>query len=171
MRDLPTFRLPPYSCQYCTYWELGDDSDEKMSKEQAQELKSVWFRKVSNEFGNCGAVAYLNNEVVGYAQFASPRFFPGTRKYPSGPPDRDSVFLACLYIPRSELRRKGIGKSLLEFVLSNLRRRGYTAIETYARKGSASNPSGPLEFYLKQGFSVARERDDFPLVKKEFGTG
>ena len=167
MKDLPAFRLPPYGCQYCAYWELADDSDEKMSKKQAQEVKSDWFRRVSKEFGDCATVAYLNNEVVGYSQFASPRFFPGTRKYLSGPIDEDSVFLACLYIPRRELRRKGVGKSLLEFVLSNLRRRGYTVIETYARKVSGNNPAGPLEFYLKEGFSVARERDDFPLVKKK----
>jgi GNAT superfamily N-acetyltransferase len=168
--DLPTFRLPPYSCQYCAYWELADDSDEKMSKEQARELKRDWFRRVAAEFGDCGVIAYLNNEVVGYAQYASPRFFPGVGKYASGPPNKDSVFLACLYIPRRELRRKGIGKSLLEFVLANLQRRGYNTIETYARRGSENNPAGPLDFYLGQGFSVPKECDEFPLVRKEFGT-
>ena len=59
---------------------------------------------------------------------------------------------------------------MLDIVLSNLQKRGYSAIETFARKDSENNPTGPLEFYLKNGFFVKRERDEFPLVRKEFGT-
>lgn len=171
LKDLPTFRLFPYSCQYCLYWESTGDFDEKVSKEKAQQLKSEWFRNVSEKFGDCGVIAYLDNESVGYAQYALPKFFPRVQQYASGPPSNDSVFLACLYIPKRELRGMGIGRSLLDFVLSNLGKRGYTAIETFARRGSESNPTGPLEFYLKKGFFVKRERDEFPLVRKEFGTG
>jgi len=170
VKDLPTFRLFPYSCQYCVYWESTDDFDENVSKEKAQQLKSDWFRHVSKEFGDCGVIAYLENESVGYAQYALPKFFPRVRQYASGPPNNDSVFLACLYVPKRELRGKGIGRSLLDFVLSNLGKRGYSAIETFARRGLENNPTGPLEFYLKQGFSVVRECDEFPLVRKEFGT-
>jgi len=170
LKDLPTFRLFPYSCQYCIYWESTDDFDEKVSKERAQQLKSDWFRNVSKEFGDCGIIAYLDNESVGYAQFALPEFFPRVQQYKSGPLSNDSVFLACLYIPKRELRGKGIGKYLLDSVLSNLQKRGYSTIETYARKDSESNPTGPLEFYLNNGFFVKRERDEFLLVRKEFGT-
>ena len=167
LKDLPTFRLFPYSCQYCVYWESTDDFDEKISKEKAQKLKSDWFKNVSKEFGDCGVIAYLNDKPIGYAQYAMPRFFARIQQYKSGPPSADCVFLACLYIPKKELRGKGIGKSLLNFALSNLQKRGYVAIETFARRGSESNPAGPLEFYLKQGFSVRRESDEFPLVRKE----
>ncbi len=170
LKDLPVFRLFPFSCQYCVYWESTDDFDEKVSKEKAQQLKSDWFRNVLKEFGDCGVIAYLNDESVGYAQYALPKFFPRVQQYASGPPSNDSVFLACLYIPKRELRGMGIGRSLLDFVLSNLQKRGYNAIETYARKGSESNPTGPLEFYLRNGFSVKRECDEFPLTRKEFGT-
>jgi GNAT superfamily N-acetyltransferase len=170
LKDLPTFRLFPYSCQYCVYWESKDDFDEKVSKERALQLKSDWFKSVSKEFGDCGVIAYLDNESVGYAQYALPKFFPRVRQYISGPPSEDSVFLACLYIPMRELRGIGIGKSLLDFVLSNLQKRGYSVIETFARKGSGSNPTGPLEFYLKNGFFVKKDGDEFLLVRKEFGT-
>jgi GNAT superfamily N-acetyltransferase len=148
------------------YWESTGDFDEKTSKEKTQQLKSDWFRNVSEEFGDCGVIAYLNDEPTGYAQYALPRFFARVQQYESGPPSADSVFLACLYIPKKELRGKGIGKSLLDFVLSDLQKRGYGAIETFARKSGESNPTGPLEFYLKQGFSVKRESDEFPLVRK-----
>jgi GNAT superfamily N-acetyltransferase len=169
LKDLPTFRLFPYSCQYCVYWESTEDFDEKVSKERARELKSDWFRNVSKEFGDCGIIVYLNDEPVGYAQYAPPKFFARVQQYKSGPPDTDSVFLACLYIPKRELKGQGIGKSLLDFILSDLQKRGCNAIETFARKGLESNPAGPLEFYLKRGFHVKKECDEFPLVRKEFG--
>jgi len=167
LKELPTFRLFPYSCQYCVYWESTGDFDEKIGKEEAQRLKSAWFRRVSREFGDCGVIAYLNDEPAGYAEYAPPKFLSRVQQYESGPPSSDAVFLACLYIPKKELRGRGIGKSLLDFVLSDLQKRGYTAIETFARIGSESSPAGPLEFYLKQGFSVKREKDEFPLVRKE----
>jgi len=168
LKDLPVFRLFPYSCQYCLYWESTGDFDEKVDKAKAQQLKGDWFRNVSKEFGNCGVIAYLNNESVGYAQYALSKFFPRVRQYASGPPSDDSVFLACLYVPSRELRGKGIGKYLLNFVLSDLQKQGHSVVETFARKGSESNPAGPLEFYLRHGFFVKRECDGFPLVRKEF---
>lgn len=169
LKDPPVFRLFPYSCKYCVYWESTGDFDEKISSEKAHQIKSAWFKKVSDEFGDCGLIAYSDNESVGYAQFALSKFFPKAQQYQSGPPSDDSVFLACLYVPRRELRGMGIGKYLLDSVLSNLEKGGYAAIETYARKGSESNPTGPLSFYLKNGFFVKRTCDEFPLVRKEFG--
>jgi hypothetical protein len=52
------------------YWESTGDFDEKVNKEKAQQLKGDWFRNVSEEFGDCGVIAYLDNESVGYAQYA-----------------------------------------------------------------------------------------------------
>ncbi len=168
LKDLPVFRLFPYSCQYCLYWESTGNFDEKVGKTKAQQLKGDWFRNVSQEFGNCGVIAYLNDESVGYAQYSLPKFFPRVRQYASGPPSDDSVFLACLYVPNRELRGKGIGQYLLNFVLSDLQKQGHSVVETFARKGSESSPAGPLEFYLRHGFFVKRECDEFPLVRKEF---
>ena len=37
--DLPVFRLFPYGCQYCLYWESTGDFDEKVDKAKAQQLK------------------------------------------------------------------------------------------------------------------------------------
>jgi GNAT superfamily N-acetyltransferase len=167
LRDLPVFRLFPYSCRYCVYWESAGDFDEKVSGDEAERIKLDWLRKVLSEFGGCGLILYQDGDPVAYAEYALPKFFPRVREYASGPPSDDAVFLACLYIPRRELRGLGMGRFLLEAVESDLRARGYKAMETFARKGAESNPAGPLEFYLKHGFSVKHDCDDFPLVRKE----
>ena len=166
---LPTFRLFPYSCRYCVYWESTKNFDEKVPQSEAEKLKSEWFKNTLERFGSCGFIVCRNCDSVGYAQFGLPKFFPRVSEYSSGPPSDDAVFLSCLYVPKRELRGMGIGKCMLEIVESDLLRRGYKAVETFARKGSESSPAGPLEFYLKHGFSVKRERDEFPLVRKELG--
>lgn len=38
-------------------------------------------------------------------------------------------------------------------------------METFARKGNAENPSGPVEFYLRHGFTVQRDDPEFPLLR------
>jgi GNAT superfamily N-acetyltransferase len=166
-QDLPDFRLFPFSCKYCVYWESIGDFDETVEKSMAEKIKRSWFRKVSKEFGNCGLVVYLENTPVGYAQYAPARFLPRTQQYKSGPPSKDAVFLACLYIPKRELRGKGIGRYMLTHILSDLKNRGYNAVEAFARATSESAPVSPLGFYLRHGFTAKREKDKFPLMRRE----
>ena len=169
-QDLPNFRLFPFSCKYCVYWESLGNLDEKVEKSVAEKIKRDWFRNVSKEFGNCGLIVYLENTPVGYAQYAPARFLPRTQQYKCGPPSKDAVFLACLYIPKRELRGKGIGKSMLTHVLSDLKNRDYNAVEAFARTTSESAPVSPLSFYLKHGFIVIGEKDEFPLVRRELNS-
>ena len=54
-------------------------------------------------------------------------------------------------------------------VIADLRDRGFKAVETFARRGFANNPSGPIELYLKKGFKIKDETDlEFPLIRLEF---
>ncbi|RLI38377.1 hypothetical protein DRO64_11745, partial [Candidatus Bathyarchaeota archaeon] len=46
---------------------------------------------------------------------------------------------------------------LLKSIIFDMKARGLSGIETVARKDSANNPSGPLKFYLKNGFEIKRE--------------
>ena len=54
---------------------------------------------------------------------------------------------------------------MLKNLITELRERGFKAIETFARKSSENNPSGPLELYLKNNFEIENDKDDFPLVR------
>lgn len=87
------------------------------------------------------------------------------KEYASGPASEDAVFLACLYIPNKDARGKGLGTAMLENLIAELRRREFKAVETFARKSSQDNPSRPLELYLKHGFKIKNDRNDFPLVR------
>lgn len=167
--EAPGWRSHPYSCKYCLYWEhpelLIDPAKEK--KEETFARKLAWLERVRAAWGDCGKLLYYGGCAVGYAQFAPVEFLPNAKSYPAGPVSPDAVFLSCLFIPDKERRGHGLGSLFLQSVLRDLHTRGIQAVETFARRGSPENPSGPLEFYLKHGFYVFQDHVEFPLVRLE----
>jgi GNAT superfamily N-acetyltransferase len=109
----------------------------------------------------------LDDVPIGFVQYAQPKFFPRVKEYAAGPPTEDAVFLACLYVTDKDNRGKGVGTAMLENLITELKKTKVRAVETFARKSSADNPSGPLEFYLKHNFTIRNDKDDFPLVRLE----
>jgi len=166
----------PGSCRGCVYWEFPQEFEKaKKEKTEAQkkleleQKKREWFVKTFDEFGTCGKIVYLKGKPVAYAQFAPSHLLPNTGSYesqPVGKLEEGVVFLSCLYIADETLRGKGIGETLLSNIIEDLRRRGFKAVETFARRGDANNPSGPLEFYIKNGFIIKdKTNPEFPLMK------
>jgi GNAT superfamily N-acetyltransferase len=157
----------PNPCKCCLYWQVTDASGENVPKPEMAQKKREWIANVAKEFGNGAKIAYSDDMPVGFVQFGPARFFPNAREYASGPLSEDAVFIACLYITNKEARGKGVGTAILKDLIDDLKKRGCKAIETFARKSSENNPSGPIEFYLKHGFKVKSEKDDFPLLRLE----
>lgn len=166
--DEGNFKDIPHPCRYCLYWQTTGPFDQKMLKPEMGREKREWFNKVVREFGNCASIAYFNSVPTGFIQYAPPKFLPRIEEYASGPPSEDAVFLACLYIVNRKARGKKLGTNMLTNLLDELRNRGIGAVETFARKNSQDNPSGPLELYLKHNFKIKKDVDDFPLVRFEF---
>jgi len=165
--DESNFKDIPSPCKYCLYWQTSVPFDEKMLKPEMEREKQEWFSKVIGEFGNCAFIAYFSGVPIGFIQFAPPKYFPRVKDYASGPPSEDAVFLACLYIANKEARGKGLGTIMLKELLAELKKRKNKAIETFAAKKTPNNPSGPLRLYLKHGFKIKNDKDDFPLVRFE----
>jgi GNAT superfamily N-acetyltransferase len=59
----------------------------------------------------------------------------------------------------------GLGSMLLKSIITDLRKRGIKSVETFVRRGHPNNPSGPLEFYLKNGFKIYKNDPEFPVVR------
>lgn len=166
----------PKSCRGCVYWEFPEEfekaKEEKTESEKRSEFerkKREWFVRTMREFGTCGKIAYYNDKPVAYAQFAPSARLPNAGHYEShlsGRSEEGVVFLSCLYIADEELRGKGLGEKMLRSIIDDLRRRGFKAIETFARRANSDNPSGPLGFYIKNGFIIKDQTNpEFPLVR------
>jgi ribosomal protein S18 acetylase RimI-like enzyme len=132
-----------------------------------EKVKLNWHGCVEKAFGSCAKIVFADGSPIGFVQYALPKHFPRVGDYASGPPSEDALFLACLYIISEKHRGKAYGTAMLKNLLKELSKRGFRAVETFARVDSANNPSGPLAFYLKHGFKVVQQKDDFPLVRLE----
>jgi ribosomal protein S18 acetylase RimI-like enzyme len=159
------FSRVPEPCRFCLYWQTKGEFQTEASKSEIEKAKLNWLSSVEKVFGNCVELACLGSVSVGFMQYAPPQYFSRVGDYASGPPSSDAVFIACLYIVSKDQRGKGYGTLMLRTLLKELRERGFRAVETFARVDSANNPSGPLAFYLKNGFEVVSRKDDFPLVR------
>ncbi|UCE29619.1 MAG: GNAT family N-acetyltransferase [Candidatus Bathyarchaeota archaeon] len=162
----------PEPCRSCLYWEFPEDSEKtKLSKSELVRKKKSWFLKTLREFGNCGSLVYYDNDVIGYAQYAPATCLSNVGSYESkliGQLEDGTVFLSCLYVGEKTFRGRGIGTKLLESIISDLKKRGFKAVETFARSGSSNNPSGPIELYLEKGFRIKEETTSgFPLARLE----
>ena len=155
----------PSPCRGCVYWEAPD----AFEKGPNEAVKRDWIRKTREQFGNCGKILYLDGQAAGYALYGPSNRFPAIPTYGSIPVGelRDgAVFLACLVILDSNSSGKGLGKRLLQEVISDLRRRGFAAVETLARAEDANNPSGPRRFYEANGFRTKSvQNPEFPLMR------
>jgi GNAT superfamily N-acetyltransferase len=162
----------PEPCRSCVYSEFPEDSEKaKLLKSELIGKKKEWFLQTLREFGNCGKIVYCNNSAVGYAQYAPITYLPNIESCKPklvGRLEGGTVFLSCLYITQRALRGRGIGIKLLESIILDLKKRGFKAIETFAKKGGSNNPSGPIELYSKKGFHIKDETNPgFPLVRLE----
>lgn len=54
---------------------------------------------------------------------------------------------------------------LLKTIIEDLMKRRFKAVETFAGRNNYDNPSGPVEFYLKNGFRIFKDDKEFPLVR------
>jgi len=156
LKDIPEY------CKYCIYWEFPCNKKEK--KEDMFKMKLKWFKNTKKRFGNCGKLIYVDNKCVGYSQYAPPEFLPNSKNY-SITPSKDAVLISCLFIPQKEFRNLGLGTLLLKSITDEMEKRKIKTIETFARKDNPENPSGPVEFYLKNRFKIYKDDKEFPLMR------
>lgn len=167
LMDAPEWSGHPFSCKYCIYWEYPEECVDPATeqKEEMFRKKLAWLQSMVREFGNCGKLLYADGKSVGYAQYAPPRHLPNSADYDSGPPSDDAVLISCLFIAQKPTRGLGLGSRLLHSIIDESSQRGTKTIETFGRKDSPENPSGPVEFYLGNGFRIHKDDTEFPLMR------
>jgi GNAT superfamily N-acetyltransferase len=165
----------PVSCRGCVYWECPEEFDKAKQENTLlqkqwdfEKKKYKWFIETRKEFGTCGKIVYHKGKPVAYAQYAHSDFIPNVGTYNVGTVgnrEQGVVFISCLYVSDKKMRGKGLGQALLRKIIEELKYREFKAVETFARRGNSDNPSGPLEFYLRNGFVIKdNSNPEYPLV-------
>lgn len=122
---------------------------------QGKRLKKKWGDCVIERYGSIAKLAYLNSKPVGMIQYL-PR------------PEGELVAIRCIFVPNKKDRRKGIGRSLLEALLEDMKNpKPYfennppSALVVYAFEVWGLYPQH--EFLRKMGFRKVKEDDSFLL--------
>jgi GNAT superfamily N-acetyltransferase len=160
-------RLPDH-CRGCAFWESAGERERACGSVNDQELVRAWYRRVTDEWGDCGRVAYEDDEVLGFVKYAPSGYFPQASTFVSAPEDPNVPLIACLHIT-PDARHHGLGSVMLRSALKDLAQRGERRVEAF---GAAIKPepidNSPVlgvDFLLRNGFAISHPHPEFPLMR------
>ena len=139
----------PGPCRLCRQWNAK-------TRDNVERLLREW--------GVSGFVLYDDKQSAGFIVYGPAEYFPKSRLYPTSPVSRDAVFIACLYVEPA-MRKRGVGKRLLNAVEKDAVNRKFTALEALAGRDQTSPPAVPVEFFIDSGFYILRDDRHHPLVR------
>jgi len=118
-----------------------------------------------------GYMAYKSDRIVGWCNVNDRRNFQRLRmQYEI---DEDSTLKICsivCFVIAPDQRKKGIASELLDHVIRDRSRADWDLLEAYPAKNETScehNYKGPLNMYLKKGFSIISEHNNYYIVRKD----
>jgi GNAT superfamily N-acetyltransferase len=153
---------PNWSKCFCME-RLVDDYDSRTKQENRAERSQLILSAKAN-----GLVAYRLGRVVGWCHAA-----PKTELVNIEGEKDPSVGAIVCFVVAPDQRRQGVATALLESAVEHLRKRGMRAAEAYPRLGEI-DPSrwaqsmyvGPLSMYVKAGFAIEEQHEDFAVVRR-----
>jgi len=163
----------PVGCSGCTFWESAGERERACRQPNDIELQRAWFRRVTDEWGDCGRVAYEDDEVLGFIKYAPSGYFPQAATFPSAPRDLSVPLISCLHIS-PDARHNGLGTVLIRACLRDLVMRGERRVEAFAFANPAWHiddmPMLGMPFLLRNGFTVTHPHPTYPLMRLDLRT-
>jgi len=158
----------PECCRGCAFWEAAGERERTCNSVNDPELLRAWYRRVTDEWGECGRVAYEDDEVLGFVKYAPSGYFPQASTFPTAPEDPNVPLIACLHIA-PDARHHGLGSVMLRAALRDLVGRGERRVEAFAAAQKPAvldeSPMLGIDFLLRNGFTVSRPDPHYPLMK------
>jgi GNAT superfamily N-acetyltransferase len=158
----------PIVCSNCAFWESAGERERRCGTVCDADLQGAWFRRVTDEWGECGRVAFDGDEVLGFIKYAPSAFFPQTLTFAATPEDNATPLIACLHIS-ADARHRGLGAVLLKAALRDLVGRGERRVEAFGYTELVSKneemPMLSLAFLQENGFVIVRPDPHYPLLR------
>ncbi len=161
----------PGRCRSCLFWELDAVRRQRVDPEEAAHEKEGWVSQVLREWGSCGRLAVVDDEVVGYVIYAPAPYVPGIDSFPTAPVSPDAVVMTTLYVDPAHVRG-GIGRLLVQGMARDLITRGdIRAVEAFAdTRGVPGRCLVAAEFCSRVGFKTQRAHSTSPRMRMELRT-
>jgi ribosomal protein S18 acetylase RimI-like enzyme len=156
---------PDWSACYCFSFHFTGTKDQ-WTKENNR--KAVI--KYINEKKLTGYLAYANDVPIGWCNVNVRSNYQSLQKYYDLQDIKSGKIcsIVCFTIS-SEYRRKGIASRILEQICNDYSEEDCDCLEAYPGIGELSSEQhykGPLDIYLKFGFNVVKEYDNYAIVRK-----
>ncbi len=159
---------PEWSSCYC-YWYLFPGTDEEWEARRGSENRAAMSDLIRGGQAH-GFLAYVDGRPAGWCHAAPRTSILNVERFTGAPAgDSDRVGSIVCFSIAGPYRRQGIARRLLEAACESFRRRGLQYAEAYPRKNARSAAQhfpGPLEMYLKAGFTPVHELDRLVVVRK-----
>lgn len=166
--QLDDFDRLSVGCAGCAFWESAGERERRCGATTDLELQRSWFRRVTDEWGACGRVAYEDDEVLGFIKYAPSGFFPQAATFSAAPKDPSVPLISCLHIA-PDARHRGLGTVLLRACLRDLLQRGERRVEAFAFTQVTADiddmPMLGMPFLIRNGFIVSRAHPTYPLMR------
>lgn len=157
-------------CGSCVFWELDPVRRVAVRGHEAEE-KAAWVSRVLREWGSCGRVALVDDEVVGHLIWAPPVHAPGAQGFATAPISSDAVILTTARVDPAH-RGGGLGRMLVQGMAKDLiQRGGVKAVEAFGdTRGRTGHCVVPADFLLAVGFSTQRAHPVNPRMRMDLRT-
>lgn len=149
----------PQPCVGCTLWEIG-------GHDHGPVAKGEWVSAVLLDWGSCGRVIYVDNEIAGFAIYAPPEYVEGAHAIVSASVSADAVMLMTARI-LPEFQGGGLGRVLIQSVVKDLMgRRGVRGIEAFGdAQGHENGCVLPVGFLTAVGFKTVQPHPRYPRLR------
>lgn len=144
-------------CTACYYPKPSEYNNQSNRKKE-------YAKWLINTGRMCGYLAYEDNKVVGWVNANNKIYFTSL----SGTSHHENILSIVCFIVEKEYRGKGIATRLLQEIVNEAKKKGYSIIEAYPKqrvKSEYGQWNGPYEMYKKNGFDDFKT-DTYKSVRK-----
>jgi ribosomal protein S18 acetylase RimI-like enzyme len=156
---------PDWSRCYCySFHFIGTNDQWNKDENRSSVIKYIKENKMA------GYLAFHGNKPVGWCNANNRLNYQRLLKYYDlidNPADKVCSIVCFVISP--EFRRKGIAQKILEQIIIDYSSLDYDYLEAYPGKGKLScenHYKGPLDLFKKHNFQIAKEYDDYYVVRK-----
>jgi hypothetical protein len=149
----------PMPCRDCTLWEIGSHPTGLATKDE-------WVSAVLLDWGGCGQVLYVDDQVAGFAMYAPPEYVEGARSLVSASVSSDAVMLLTARIV-APFQGAGLGRVLMQSVAKDVMgRRRVRGIEAFGdAQGRENGCVVPAAFLTAVGFKTVQPHPRYPRLR------
>ena len=155
----------PAPCRSCLFWECDPVRRERVEEPTTE--KEAWVSEVLREWGSCGRVALVDDQLVGYVLYAPAGFVPGAAGFATAPVSPDAVLMTTAYVDPAA-RGGGVGRMLVRAMARDLVERDLRAVEAFGdRRLGQRTCRVPADFLSRVGFRTQRDHPFAPRMRMD----